>query len=82
LGKPLLVVKKVDERLMTFEVWDSEGKTKIALNLLKSSEPPPPVQLLQSFKFVSSRTRSQFVFEINNILTNLDDIVIMIEYYS
>lgn len=65
LGKPLIVVKKVDERLMTFEVWDSEGKTKIALNLLKSSEPPPAAQLMQSFKFVSSRTRSQFVFEVN-----------------
>lgn len=65
LGKPLLVVKKIDERLMTFELWDSEGKTKLTLNLLKSNEPAPPVQLLQSFKFVSSRTRSQFVFEIN-----------------
>lgn len=65
LGKPLLVLKKIDERLMSFELWDSEGKTKMALNLLKSAEPPPAIQLLQSFKFVSSRTRSQFVFEIN-----------------
>jgi hypothetical protein len=68
LGHPLLVVKKIDERLVTFELWDVEGKGKILLNLLKSTE-PWAVQNAQSlqhmFKFVGARTRTQCVFEIN-----------------
>lgn len=65
LAKPLLVVKKVEERLMSFELWDNDGKAKITLNLLKTNEPPPSTNVLQGFKFVGSRTRSQFVFELN-----------------
>jgi hypothetical protein len=68
LGHPLLVVKKIDERLMTFELWDVEGKGKILLNLLKSTEPwaVQNAQTLQHmFKFVGARTRTQCVFEIN-----------------
>lgn len=65
LGKPLLVVKRVDDRLINLELWDPEGKSKVVLNLLKSNEPPPPPNVLQVFKYVGSRTRSQFVFEIN-----------------
>jgi hypothetical protein len=65
LGKPLLQVKKVEERLMSFDLWDSEGKAKITLNLLKTNEPPPQITALQGFKYVGSRTRSQFVFELN-----------------
>lgn len=68
LGRPLMVVKKVDERLMSFELWDVEGKGKIVLNLLKSSEPWPlqnPQALQPMFKFVAARTRTQAVFEVN-----------------
>ena len=65
LGKPLLVVKKIDERIMNLELWDPDGKGKVILNLLKSSEAPPPASLLNQFKFVGARTRTQFVFEIN-----------------
>lgn len=65
LGKPLLIVKKIDDRLMNFELWDIEGKGKIQLNLLKSTEAWTPQNLQQNFKFVGARTRSQFVFEID-----------------
>lgn len=68
LGHPLLVVKKIDDRLMTFELWDVEGKGKILLNLLKSTEPwgVQNAQVLQAtFKFVGARTRTQCVFEVN-----------------
>lgn len=65
LGKPLLMVKKIDERIITFELWDVEGKGKVILNLLKTAEPMPPQNLDKSFKFVGARTRSQFVFEVN-----------------
>ena len=68
LHHPLLVVKKADERLMTFELWDVEGKGKILLNLLKSTESwtmQNPQNLQRMFKFVGARTRTQCVFEIN-----------------
>lgn len=65
LGKPMLVVKKIDERIMNLELWDPEGKGKVILNLLKSTEAPPPASLINQFKFVGARTRTQFVFEIN-----------------
>lgn len=68
LNHPLLVVKKIDERLMTFELWDVEGKGKVILNLLKSNEPwlNHNAQGIQHiFKFVGARTRTQCVFEIN-----------------
>lgn len=65
LGYPLLMIKKIDDRLMQLELWDVDGQSKIALNLLKSSEPWMPQNVLQNFKFLGSRTRSQFVFEVN-----------------
>lgn len=65
LGHPLLVIKKIDERLMQLELWDLNGQSKVALNLLKSSEPWTPQNVLQNFRFLGSRTRSQFVFEVN-----------------
>ncbi|WP_068468565.1 hypothetical protein [Candidatus Protochlamydia phocaeensis] len=69
LNHPLLVVKKIEDRLMTFELWDVEGKGKILLNLLKSTEPwtvQNAQQIQHMFKFVGARTRSQCVFEINH----------------
>lgn len=65
LGKPLLIVKKIDDRLMNFELWDVEGKGKLQLNLLKSAETWNPQNIQKNFKFVGARTRSQFVFEID-----------------
>lgn len=65
IGKPLLVVTKIDERLMTLELWDPEGKSKTMLNLLKSTDAIIPPNILQNFKFVGAKTRSQFVFEYN-----------------
>lgn len=66
LGHPLLVVKQIDDRLMKFELWDVEGRGSIALNLLKSLEPKGAQNLTKNFKFLGARTRSQFVFEIDN----------------
>ncbi|MBA3722479.1 MAG: hypothetical protein H0W88_08770 [Parachlamydiaceae bacterium] len=66
---PLLVVKKIEERLMGLELWDVEGKGKVLLNLLKSTEPwmiQNPQTIQHMFKFVGSRTRTQCVFEINH----------------
>jgi len=67
---PLLVVKKIDDRLMSFELWDVEGKGKVALNLLKSNEPwtaNNSQAIQQAFKFVGARTKTQSLFEINKV---------------
>lgn len=65
LEKPLIVIKKIDDRLMAMDLWDPDGKNKITLNLIKTTDVAAPVSLLQQFKFVAARTRTQFVFEIN-----------------
>lgn len=79
LGRPILLVKKIDDKLMNFELWDPEGKTKVALNLLKSNEPITPTNLVQNFHFVGARTLKQFVFEINKerIILSPQDWLIM-----
>jgi hypothetical protein len=51
--------------MITFDLWDAEGKNKVTLNLLKSNEQWSPQNLQKDFKFVAARTRSQYVFEIN-----------------
>lgn len=66
LKEPLMVVKRVDERLMNFELWDVQGKSKVILNLLKVSENFAQQNFEQIFKFLGARTRSQYVFEIDN----------------
>jgi hypothetical protein len=68
LNYPLMVVKKIDERLMGLELWDIEGKGKLNLNLLKSIEPWMSCNaqtIKNTFKFVGARTKTQCIFEIN-----------------
>lgn len=61
---PLLQVRKVDDRILKFDLWDSEGKARIALNLVKSREISPLRRLQGDIHFVSARTRSQATVEI------------------
>lgn len=65
LGFPLMVVKKIEDRLMNFELWDVGGKNKVMLNLVKSIEPWNAENIKGTFKFLGARTRSQFIFEID-----------------
>ncbi len=64
-GYPLLCVKNIDARLMNLELWDINGKGKTNLNLLKSLEPGLNASSMRTFKFIGSRTLSQFLFEID-----------------
>lgn len=61
---PLLVLNKVEDRLLKFDLWDVGGKGKVSLNVIKSSETGSPRNLEKEFKFVGARTRSQLMFEI------------------
>lgn len=63
-GLPLALIKKTEERLLTLEMWDAEGKTKIMLNLLKATEAFPSQLIPQTFKYIGPRTRQQFIFEV------------------
>jgi len=62
---PMLVIKKIDDRLMHLELWSDDGKNKALINLIKSTEAFPPLNFAKDFKFLSAKTRSQFVFEID-----------------
>jgi hypothetical protein len=64
-GYPLLHVKKIDDRLTHLELWDVEGKSKVALNLMKANEPWTLAAIEQTFKFVGARTRTQCVCEVD-----------------
>lgn len=66
LGHPLLIVKKIDERVMNLELWDVEGRGKMPLNLLKANDPFVAQNVQDDFKFVGARTRTQFIFEIKD----------------
>lgn len=66
LDKPLLVVKKIDERVMMLELWDVEGKGKVALSLVKAPETFRHEQVVRDFKFVGARTKTQVVFQIED----------------
>lgn len=81
LGLPLMIVKKIDERLLSLELWDVDGKGKIPLNLLRSVDHVPTQQLIQDFKFVGARTKSQFVFEVKEerILLKPQDWILLTE---
>lgn len=63
--KPLLVVKKIDEKVMSLELWDVEGKGKVGLTLVKSPESFHHEQITRSFRFVGARTKTQVVFQID-----------------
>jgi hypothetical protein len=66
LDKPLLVVKKIDERVMMFELWDVEGKEKVAMSLVKAPETFRHDHIVRDFKFVGARTKTQVVFQIED----------------
>lgn len=64
--KPLLVVKKIEERVMSLDIWDTEGKGKLALTLVKSPESFHHEQITRDFRFVGARTKTQVVFQIED----------------
>lgn len=66
LKHPLMTVKKIDDRIMTFELWDVGGKQKIPLTLIRINEPWTYQNLQEKFVFLGARTRSQYIFEIDD----------------
>jgi hypothetical protein len=65
LKYPLMTIKKIDDRLMTFELWDVSGKGKAILNLVKTNDPLMGNDTQKNFKCLGARTRSQYIFEMD-----------------
>jgi len=62
---PLVEFKNITDRILTSELWDREGKTKITLNLLRTQEPMQQVDLSKDFQFMGARTRLHFMFNVD-----------------
>lgn len=60
---PLLVVKKIDERVITFEFWDKNGKGKLPINMIRHKMHDPMPDVAKEFKFVGAKTWAQFIVE-------------------
>jgi hypothetical protein len=61
---PLLVVKKVDDRVMMLDLWDVEGRSKMGINLIKANESFAAKPLTEEFRFIGARTKTKVLFEI------------------
>lgn len=70
-GKPLMQVKRIEDRLMSFEIWDEEGQNHFSLNLIRSRELWRPEVVENDFRFVGARTRTQSIVEIQGVRTTL-----------
>jgi len=69
---PLLQLKKIQDRLLTFDLWNIDGKGRMTLNLLKSSEKWNPKEIEESFKFKGARRKSEYLFEANKTRLSLE----------
>lgn len=63
-NKDLLYVKKIEDKLISFELWNKEGIAKLPLTLLRSKDSLPLPDLTQEFKFVGAKTWGQFIVEV------------------
>ncbi len=81
LDYPILSVKKIDDRIMNLELWDVDGKGKMALNLIRANEAWTPKKIEEDFKFIGARTKSQLIFEIQDerILLRPSDWLVLTE---
>lgn len=61
---PLLVANKINERVMSFDLWDSDGQRKLSLHLLKATDVWMPRDIHRDFHFVGARTRQQTIMRI------------------
>lgn len=66
LEHPLLVIKKIEDKVMVLDLWDTEGKTKLTMSLIKGRDYDPLPLLEHEFKFVGAKTWAQFIVECRN----------------
>lgn len=62
-NQPVMLVKKIDDKLFTFELWDGEGRGKISLNLVRARFHDWTPDPTQEFKFAGAKTWAQFALD-------------------
>jgi len=63
IGSSLMVVKKINEKIMSLEVWDPEGRGKTLLHLIRTQDHNALPDLTLEFKFIGAKTWAQFIVE-------------------
>lgn len=73
-NKPLLVVRKIDERGMGFDLWDASGKARVMLELHKAPVMPAFAAKFD-IKLVGARSKRDWIAEVsgNRMLLRADD---------
>jgi hypothetical protein len=66
-GLPLLKIEKIDDRIMTFTLFDPTGQWKQSINIIKTPDPFPSEELSREFQFVGARTRTYSMFKIGQM---------------
>ncbi len=77
-GKPLLVVKKIDEKNISFDLWDPKGKVRIPIELHKAIIQPGFANKFD-LKLVGARSRQDYIAELGGVrmLLKADDWLIL-----
>ena len=69
MGKPLLIVQKLDQRSMHLMLWDSDGKARQPLTLLQQPAPTTGQSSFArgelDFKFLGVETWDRFIVEVH-----------------
>ena len=60
-GYPLLHLRKLDPKLMLFDLWDAEGRGKISLSLMRAKEGWQGSEL--PLRFVAAKSWTQLILE-------------------
>lgn len=74
IGKSLLSPKKITEQSIVFDLWDPDGKRKVAIELHKTPE-PPSLATQFDIRLVGARSRRDWIAEIAGarLLLRTDD---------
>jgi len=60
---PLLYVKKIEDKVIVFELWDIEGRNRLTMSLMRIKDYENLPDLITEFKFVGAKTWAQFIVE-------------------
>lgn len=64
-NQPLLKAVKVDDKVMSFELYSANGAQKILFSLIKQPDAVPPLNLHQDFVYVGARTKVHSLFKVS-----------------
>ena len=79
-GKPLLVARKINERSISFDLWDEEGKNKIPLELHKAMNPVPFTANID-IKLIGARSKKDWIVSVagSRLVLKEDDWLVRVD---